>query len=796
MKQLHLICNAHLDPVWQWDWNEGASAALATFYSAAELADEYDYIFCHNEALLYEWIERYDPALFARIKELVEAGKWHIMGGWYVQPDCNLPGGEGFVRQIETGLTYFKEKFGVRPTTAVNFDSFGHTQGLVQILNKTGYDSYIFCRPFTSMMSLPHMFFEWKGFDGSSVKAARFEDDTIYCSELGNAVNDIKRKMRPWQDQDVAFALWGIGNHGGGPSRKDLREIGEMIKEELGNGVQIMHSTPEQFFAAATPKAILDGALQPCFVKCYSSVSTLKRRYAELEDKLLMTEKICARAALETDFEYDKAAMDEAQRILAMVQFHDVLAGTSILEGNVSSLRKADYALEILDEQFSRAFFKLYEGWERGAGGEYPCAVFNPHPYEIDGVFDLEMLLLNAIGSMGPTMYHLEVRDENGVCVSQLIKEGSTINMDRRKRVTVRAKLAPMSLTRFDVKVSVVDRVPVDKTPQTSFELGGGVHADFCEKCGAMNGLSLDGKQYLGCGAFMPVSYSDNADPWGWWLDTISNDLAKLDCKTSLRVIERGDVLTRVESEYTTGKSDVRVGYTLYNDLPYVDVKVNVSWSDAGKGLKLEIPLKEFGKFIGQTAFGTQEYEPELEQCSQRFCAVECGDKMLGIFKSGSYGCSVENGKLYLTLLNGSVYCAHPAGDIPILPDERYYDYTDLGVHEFSFRVAICERGELERMATEFSQKFYTLNVYPHGNGTYLGSSPVVLSDNDIALSCFRKMEDETYMIRLFNNLDAARKCDCTVMGTTLSLEFGKYEVKTLLYKNGSLIEHDSMLAI
>ena len=796
MKELHLICNAHLDPVWQWDWNEGATAALATFYSAAELAGEYDYIFCHNEALLYQWIERYDPALFARIRELVKAGKWHIMGGWYVQPDCNLLGGEGFVRQIETGLAYFKEKFGVRPTTAVNFDSFGHTQGLVQILAKTGYDSYIFCRPLTPMMTLPHMFFEWKGLDGSSVKAARFEDDTIYCSDLGKAVSAIKRKMRPWEQEDVAFALWGIGNHGGGPSRKDLREVGEMIEEELGNGVKIMHSTPEQFFAAATPKASVDSALQPCFVKCYSSVAVLKRRYAELEDKFLMTEKICTRAAMETDFVYDQAAMDEAQRIMAMVQFHDVLAGTSIIEGNVSSLRKADYALEILDEQFSRAFFKLYEGWTRGAGGEYPFAVCNPHPYEIDGAFDLEMLLLDAVNSVGPTMYKLEVRDENGVCVSQLIKESSTINMDRRKRVTVRAKLAPMSLTRFDVKVSVVDRVPVDKTPQTSFELGGGVHADFCESCGAMSGLSLDGKQYLNGGAFKPMVFTDNADPWGWWLKTISNDLTALECKTSLRVIERGDVLTRVESEYTTGKSDVRVGYTLYNDLPYVDVKVNVSWNDAGKGLKLEIPVKEIGKFIGQTAFGTQEYEQELEQCSQRFVAVESGDKMVAVFKSGAYGCSVENGKLYLTLLNGSVYCAHPSGELPILPDERYYDYIDLGVHEYSFRVEICDKEELERKATEFSQKPYTLNVYPHGDGTVIKGSPVTLSDNNVALSCFRQIDAETYMIRLLNNLDAERKCTCTVKDQGIDLTFGKYEVKTLLYKNGTLCEHDSMLAI
>lgn len=795
MKELHLICNAHLDPVWQWDWNEGAASALATFYSAAELADEYDYIFCHNEALLYEWIERYDPALFARIKELVEAGKWHIMGGWYCQPDCNVPGGEGFVRQIETGLSYFTEKFGVRPTTAVNFDSFGHTQGLVQILNKTGYDSYIFCRPLVPMMDLPHMFFEWKGFDGSSVKAARFQDDTIYCSMLGRAVEDIKRKMKPWENDDVAFALWGIGNHGGGPSRKDLAEIGEFAKEQLGNGVRIIHSTPEQFFAKAVPTASVDGALQPCFVKCYSSVSTLKRRYAQLEDQLLMTEKICARAAIETDFEYDKAAMDEAQRIMAMIQFHDVLSGTSILEGNVSALCKADYALEILDEQFSRAFFKLYDGWTRGAGGEFPFAVFNPHPYEIDGVFDLEMLIMDVLDSTGPTMFALEVRDENGVCVSQLTKESSTINMDRRKRVTVRAKLKPMSLTRFDVKVSVADRVPVDKSPKTHFEIGE-EKVDFCSECGCLSGLEVDGKQYLGGGAFAPVMFTDNADPWGWWLKTISNDLTKLACKTSLRVIEHGDVLTRLESEFASDKSDVRVGYTVYRDLPYVDVKVNVCWNDPGKGLKLEIPLAEVGKFIGQTSFGTQEYCQDLEQCSQRFVGVECGDKVLGVFKSGSYGCSVENGKLYLTLLNGSVYCAHPSGNLPILPDERYYDYIDRGVHEFSFRLEVCDKSELERKATEFSQKPYTLNVYPHGKGVSYDSSPVVLSDHNVTLSAFRKMDDETYMIRLFNNLDAARACTCTVLGTALDLEFGKYEVKTLLYKNGTLCEHDSMLMI
>ena len=83
-KIIHLICNAHIDPIWQWDWPEGASATLSTFYSAVKLCREFDYVFCHNEVTVYKYVEEYAPELFAEIQELVKAGKWHIMGGWYI----------------------------------------------------------------------------------------------------------------------------------------------------------------------------------------------------------------------------------------------------------------------------------------------------------------------------------------------------------------------------------------------------------------------------------------------------------------------------------------------------------------------------------------------------------------------------------------------------------------------------------------------------------------------------------------------------------------------------------------
>ncbi|HMP80075.1 MAG TPA: hypothetical protein PKD54_11530, partial [Pirellulaceae bacterium] len=85
--KIHLICNAHLDPVWQWRWEEGCAEALSTFATAVELLDEHDQlVFNHNEAVLYRWVEQSDPDLFSRIRELVAAGRWSISGGGYLQP--------------------------------------------------------------------------------------------------------------------------------------------------------------------------------------------------------------------------------------------------------------------------------------------------------------------------------------------------------------------------------------------------------------------------------------------------------------------------------------------------------------------------------------------------------------------------------------------------------------------------------------------------------------------------------------------------------------------------------------
>lgn len=287
MKNLHLLCNAHIDPVWLWQRNEGIAAALSTFRTAADLCEEYDgFVFNHNEALLYEWVEEYEPELFARIQRLVKEGKWCIMGGWYLQPDCVMSSGESLMAQMRLGREYFKEKFGQQPKTAINFDPFGHSRGLVQILKGMGYTGYLFMRP----AAFQNGDFLWEGFDGSRIHGHGIIGS--YGGLLGDAANKIRREMKLIEERNIetGLILWGVGNHGGGPSRNDLNDITKMMQQ---SDVRIIHSTADDFFAQVDQSKlpVVKESLIPFSVGCYTSMVQIKQANRRLENKLGVTEK-------------------------------------------------------------------------------------------------------------------------------------------------------------------------------------------------------------------------------------------------------------------------------------------------------------------------------------------------------------------------------------------------------------------------------------------------------------------------------------------------------------------------
>ena len=172
--RFHMIGHAHIDPVWLWPWHEGMAVVHSTFRSALDRMNETsDFAFVASSAQFYEWVAENDPAMIKEIGKRIDEGRWNIVGGWWVEPDVNIPCGESMARQGLYGQRTFQRLFGRKARVAFNPDSFGHAGTLPQILNLQGMKYYVFMRPAPHEKTLPAELFWWESTDGSRVLTYR-----------------------------------------------------------------------------------------------------------------------------------------------------------------------------------------------------------------------------------------------------------------------------------------------------------------------------------------------------------------------------------------------------------------------------------------------------------------------------------------------------------------------------------------------------------------------------------------------------------------------------------------------
>ncbi len=744
-----------------------------------------------------------------------------------------MPQGESFVRQIQVGHRYFMEKFGVKPMTAINFDAFGHSAGMPQIVSKCGQDSYMLVRPGDD--PIPARQFVWEGLDGSRVKV--FASPHGYNSPLGSAADAIRVRAKAAAEyEDTVCVLWGVGNHGGGPSGKDLADI-EALKKELGDDLTVIHSTPEQFFAKINPDVVHKGALRIAMPGCYTSMVQIKQKHAELENALYMTEKLCSAAARRGLIAYPEAELDAATEDLLNAEFHDVLPGSSIRAGENNGLMLLDHGLLTLNRLRARAYFALTAAQPRAKDREFPFLVFNPQPYVWDTEIVCEMMLADQNWSED-IVSKLRVYDEDGNEIpSQVVKEESNLPLDWRKRFVFRAPLKPLDITRFSVYIDYEpkqEKQPLAKGQDIVFdcdvkdESGTLIHkhVEIDGQSGLLRTFALNGKNmiaegtYLGQrGACVPVMYDDNPDPWGmggFQLAGMGRDPRAFTLYETgdtgviadgpfvgmapIGVTEDGCIHTTVECFMKCGNTKARVAYTIYKTNPAIDVNVDIFMQDADKMIKLALPLSAVGDVIGQSVFGTEElYRNGRENVAQRFVGVRdsAGGGVITLFNRGTYGSSYENGVLSMSLLRGASYCAHPIGERAVIPTDKFVKKIDMGERNFSFRLAYAEEAALERLASEFNVPPYACNVFPAEDGlegavrVTVDAPAPTLSDKNITLVTMKRQAGtaDTYLLRLLNNRSESHMCTLTVGDASLDLEFSKYEVKTVKLHNGSLAE-------
>ena len=343
MSVLHVILNSHLDPVWLWNRAQGEDAAVATARTTCDLLDAYPEIHAtRGEAWFYETVRRYDPATFRRLRRHVAGGRLHVVGGWYVQPDCNLASPSTYALHARVAGSFFRHALGVKVRTGYNPDSFGHAATLPDFYAAAGMENYLFMRPGPQEKpDLPGEVFRWRGPSGAEVLAARIP--VCYTTNPGNVLDFLREAVR-LIDPALGHGLFfcGLGDHGGGPTRTEIETV--LAHRNDFPGVEVRFSHPDAFFDAVRASShfdalpVFEGELQHHAIGCYSAFSTVKR-------DLRRTEALAERSLKRLP----SATRATVARALLFASFHDILAGTCVASAYrtaLDDLASARHALE------------------------------------------------------------------------------------------------------------------------------------------------------------------------------------------------------------------------------------------------------------------------------------------------------------------------------------------------------------------------------------------------------------------------------------------------------------------
>jgi alpha-mannosidase len=784
--------------VWQWRWDEGASEALATFRNAVDILDEHpSLIFCHNEAILYQWTERFDPPLFEDIRRLVKAGRWAISGGWFIQPDVNLPGTESLIRTIAEGRRYFREKFDAAPRVAYNFDSFGHSGGLPQILRLAGYEMYVHMRPQADELALPADLCRWRGVDGTIIPAYRIAVG-LYHTEHDNIEDRLRAgvELALKLGRDVPV-FWGLGNHGGGATRRDLEAINAFISRETR--VRIVHSTPDRFYdavkdaAAAAP--VVDGDLQRCFTGCYTSLSRLKRQAVTSFGRLVQAESASAAASWLAGARFPGPELCEAWKLHLFNDFHDILPGTCIEPAERDALAQYGRAEDIVRTTALAAVASLNRGSRNSPS--LPVTVFNANPSLRRIPVEFECMADHRPFWKGKWRMRLFRADGREVACQEEQPESLLPFNNWRRRISFVDEFAGVSVSRYYLKAFEIPAKKAGSEKERGHVRSVHVPASsplahrIDPKTGLVASLMPSGfARSLAGPLFEPLVIEDTADSWGTGHGSYRKVVGRFRPAGRPAVIEQGPIRTVTRSVLTYGKSRIVMDVFAYPAWPVLDFRFRVIWNEERRRLKLALPTAFVEPSLLVEVPGGAIHRPAdgEEHVHSRWLVIEgradrrdkkmpssgtvppgtvlasrlapSGDSpfAIGLASSGQHGLDLKDGELRLSVLRSSAYCHERGFELGTRTDGTCpptWKFADIGVHEFRLLVTAGAPTAVKAMMPGLADHLaappaayahlpYDIkNVAPAE--TLLGVRPA----NIRLLACKRSWDGEALIVRL-----------------------------------------------
>jgi alpha-mannosidase len=806
-----MVGHAHLDPIWLWDWREGYEALKATFRSALDRMQENpDFVFVHSSAAHYQWMEQDHPELFAEIRNAVARGQWEPVGGWWVEPDTNIPSGEALARQGLYAQRYFERSVGRRAKVAFLPDSFGHPATLPQIIKLAGMDAFVFMRPETQ--TLPSNLFWWEGPDGTRILAARIE---CYNTNPENVAQSLGRNLK-WRPESEPhwLALYGVGNHGGGPTRRLIENIRALNADPDWPALQFGGLSGFMASVAADDRErpVWTKGLQFHSQGGYTSYAPVKRLNREAEQTLLGAEKW---SALATAYgrPYPTAALERSWHNLLLHQFHDTLCGTAIepaykdvqndLGEALSTAGRTMYgAMQAIAQRVDTTLKGRPHGDamrrpKTGPGGTYhdmgdgvPVVVFNPSAWPRHAVVDVEV--------NDWSIPELRVLDEEGNPVLHQFARPEAV-AGERKRAAFVAEVPSLGYRVYRLIDEPPAELPADARPlsASATELENTWwRITFDPQTGAMASLhdKVNGLELLNGGGAQLLVMEDPGNPWGSQARHFRRQ-AGLFGQPELILHESGPVRATVAIITRYGSSVARQEITLYRDIPAIEGRLKVNWQEQLKALKLAFPLAlaqpvatlsaPYGH-VASDACGDEE--PIQQWLDVTGLARSRGGVPhpygVALLNDCKYGADVMGSELRLTVLRSTVF----ASDRPSKADPKAgYPFQDQGWHELRWALkphaGPWQDAGMVQAAHDLNDPLRFIREYVHpGTLPPHHSFLTVTPPEQVVVTTFKQAEDgDDLVLRLYEPAGRPAQAEVRIasLGVSFAVAAGPHQIKS-----------------
>lgn len=824
-RTLHMVGHAHLDPVWLWPWQEGYAEARATFASAIARMEEYpDFVFTCDQVVLLSWVEEQDPDLFARIVERVAEGRWVMTGGWWVEPDCNMPGGESFVRQGLLGQRYLQEKFGVTATVGMNVDPFGHHAMLPAILRGQGMDSYCFLRPGPAETDQEATAFWWEAPDGSRVLGYRIPHE--YCSPPGDVSGQAEKALAALDRSlgDV-MVFYGVGNHGGGPTKANIDSIYRY--DRMGTFGRLSMSSPRRYFDEFTARrGGVDGAdmaelpvwredLQHHAAGCYSAHSGIKAWQKRAQAAVLAAERWAAVGRFAHELDHPAADLNRAWQQVLFNQFHDISPGSAIEPAYTDARDQLGEAVAISKRIITRVHNVIARNVHIPLIEEtQPVLVFNPHPWPVQQVVELQYgaqpLGVHVVDEAGEPVAAQKVQSvattaDKGRAAAAFEVEVPAFGYRLYRLLRGAKEIAASGLSVTDLADGTVIenqhlRVELDSTT-------GWVRSLLDKRTGSDLLAGARGPHTQIC--------DDPTDTWGHRVVSYAWPGDEMPAVRTV-VRERGPVRARVRVEREWGRSTMVEEFVLTRDADQVQVHTTIDWREEHHLLKLRVPLAvQEPEATYEIPFAAIERPVDgAEEPAQSWVDLSGvprsggpGRAGLALVTTTKHGYDVSPAEddadpsIGVTAVRSPVYAWH---DPRLLESDGFYSFQDQGTQSFIYllvpHAGDWRQVQLTRRAAEATAPVRAMLESSHdGDGSPIGS----FADDggeQVMITAVKVAEDAAadgrpqLIVRAVetSGRPARARLRLPVTGQVLETDFGPHQIRTFLVDaDGAVTETD-----